>query len=151
MSPGSGHHGGHERPTVEPVQGTRTRPTALRWLWYAYGGGLPRELSPWVLADATRRTWIVRHVARAVAQLLPFVIACLFVPVPFGYRLSAAVGGLFIGLMWNVAFMTEAIEHRVVKAGFEPGLAARLREERSRREQEERRSPYRRDGAGSFD
>jgi hypothetical protein len=133
------------------VQGTHIRPSPPQWLWYAYGGGLPRKLSPWVLADATRRTWIVRHVARALAQLLPFVIACLFVPVPFGYRLSAAVGGLFIGLLWNAAFMTEAIEHRVVKAGYEPGLAARLREERSEREHLERRSPYRRDGSGSFD
>lgn len=133
------------------MRGPRSRPSPLQWLWYAYGGGLPRELSPWVLADATRRTWIVRHVARAVAQLLPLVVACLFVPVPFGYRLSAAVGGLLIGLFWNAAFMTEAIEHRVVKAGYAPGLAADLREERSEREQLERRSPYRRGGAGSFD
>jgi hypothetical protein len=104
-----------------------------------------------VLADATRRTWIVRHVARALVQLLPVVVACLFVPVPFPYRISAAVGGLFIGLMWNAAFMTEAIEHRVAKAGYQPGLAARLREERSERDAQERRAPYRRDGAGSFD
>ena len=123
----------------------------MQWVWYALGGGLPRELSPWVLADATRRTWIVRHVARALVQLLPVVVACLFVPVPFAYRVSAAVGGLFIGLMWNAAFMTESIEHRVVKAGYEPGLAARLREERSEREAAERRSPYRRGGSGSFD
>lgn len=123
----------------------------MQWIWYALGGGLPRELSPWVLADATRRTWIVRHVARALVQLLPVVVACLFVPVPFAYRVSAAVGGLFIGLMWNAAFMTESIEHRVVKAGYESGLAARLREERSEREAAERHSPYRRGGAGSFD
>jgi hypothetical protein len=123
----------------------------VQWVWYALGGGLPRGLSPWVLADATRRTWILRHVARALVQLFPVVVACLFVPVPFPYRLSAAVGGLFIGLMWNVAFMTESIEHRVTKAGYEPGLAARLREERSARDAAERRSPYRRGGAGSFD
>ena len=133
------------------MRGRPSRPSPLQWLWYAYGGGLPRELSPWVLDDATRRTWIVRHVARALAQLLPVVVACLFVPVPFGYRFSAAFGGLVICLLWNLAFMTEAIEHRVVKAGYAPGLAASLREERSEREQLERRSPYRRDGSGSFD
>ena len=144
-------HGEGDRPTVGVVQGHRVRPTPLQWVWYAYGGGLPRDLAPWVLADATRRTWVVRHVARALTQLLPVVVACLFVPVPFPYRLSAAVGGLVIGLMWNLAFMTEAIEHRVGKAGFEPGLAARRREERQEREERERRSPYRHDGAGSFD
>ena len=67
------------------------------------------------------------------------------------YRLSAAVGGLLIGLLFSMAFMTETTEHRVVKAGFPPGTAARLREERAERERVERRARYRRDGAGSFD
>ena len=71
------------------------RPNPLQWVWYALGGGLPRELSPWVLADTTGRTWIVRHLVRAVVQLLPVMALCLFVvPVPLAYRLSAAVGGL---------------------------------------------------------
>jgi hypothetical protein len=119
------------------------------------GGGLPRDLSPWVLADTTGRTWIWRHLARAVVQLAPVLLICLIaVPVPFAYRLSAAVGGLMIGLLFSIAFMTETIEHRVAKAGYPPGTAARLRAERTERAEEEdleRRSPYRRDGAGSFD
>src|SRR3712207_7583666 len=47
-----------ERPTVVGVQ-TRTetrRPTPLQWVRYALGGRLPRELSPWVLADTTERS-----------------------------------------------------------------------------------------------
>jgi len=134
-------------------QGVRDqRPNPLQWLWYALGGGLPRRLSPWVLADTTRRTWIVRHVARAVVQMLPLVVLCLVaVPVPFAYRASAAFGGLLIGLTFSIAFMTETIEHRTVKAGYPPGTAARLREERAERERVERLSPYRRDGSGSFD
>ena len=128
------------------------RPNPLQWVWYALGGGLPRELSPWVLADTTGRTWIVRHLLRAVVQMLPVVALCLFVvPVPLAYRLSAAVGGLFLGLMFSIAFMTETIEHRVAKAGYPPGTAARLRAERAERERVERHSPYRRGGAGSFD
>ncbi len=116
------------------------------------GGGLPRDLSPWVLADTTRRTWIWRHLTRAVVQMLPVVALCLFaVPVPFAYRVSAAVGGLLIGLMFSIAFMTETIEHRAAKAGYPPGTAARLRAERAERDRLERRSAYRRDGAGSFD
>ena len=104
-----------------------------------------------MLADTTGPTWIVRHVARAVVQMLPVVVLCLFVPVPLSYRLSAAVGGLLLGLLFSVAFMTETIEHRVTKAGYPPGTAARLRAERVERARVERHSPYRKDGAGSFD
>ena len=128
------------------------RPNPLQWVWYAFGGGLPRHLSPWVLADTTRRTWIWRHVARAGVQMLPLVALCLLaVPVPLAYRASAAVGGLLLGLMFSMAFMTETIEHRAVKAGYPPGTAARLRAERQERERVERQSPYRKGGAGSFD
>ena len=129
----------------------RSRPNPLQWVWYAYGGGLPRSLAPWVLADITRRTWIWRHVSRAVVQMLPVVVACLLVPVPLSYRLSAALGGLLIGGVFSMAFMTETIEHRAMKAGYPAGTAARLREERQERERAERQSPYRRDGSGSFD
>jgi hypothetical protein len=128
------------------------RPNPLQWVWYALGGGLPRELAPWVLADTTRRTWIWRHLARALVQLAPVMAVCvLAVPVPLAYRLSAAFGGLFLGLMFSMAFMTETIEHRVAKAGYPAGTAARVREERQERERLERLSRYRRDGAGSFD
>jgi hypothetical protein len=105
-----------------------------------------------VLADTTRRTWILRHFTRSVVQMLPLVAICLFaVPVPLGYRVSAAVGGLLIGLTFSMAFMTETIEHRAAKAGYPPGTAARVRAERAERERLERLSPYRKDGAGTFD
>jgi Family of unknown function (DUF5313) len=127
------------------------RPNPLQWVWYALGGGLPRELSPWVLEDTTGRTWILRHFVRAVVQMLPVVALCLLVPVPLAYRLSAAGGGLLLGLLFSMAFMTETIEHRARKAGFPPGMAARVRAERAERDRVERHSPYRRGGAGSFD
>ena len=149
--------------TPVPLQGNGTRrsayrsgvparrPNPIQWIWYALGGGLPRELSPWVLADTTCRTWIVRHLTRAVVQMLPVVVLCLVVPVPLAYRLSAAFGGMLIGLLFSMAFMTETIEHRVAKAGYPAGTAAQLRAERQERERVERRSPYRRGGSGSFD
>ncbi len=129
----------------------KRRPNPLQWVWYALGGGLPRELSPWVLADTTGRTWILRHLARAVVQMLPVVVLCLLVPVPLVYRLSAAACGLLLGLLFSMAFMTETIEHRVSKAGYPPGTAGRIRAERAEHDRVERRSPYRRGGAGSFD
>ena len=138
------------RPTVDVVR--EQRPNPWQWLRYAYGGGLPRELAPWVLADTTGRTWILRHLVRALVQLLPIAVLCLLVPpVPLAYRVSAAVGGILLGLIFSVAFMTETIEHRARKAGYPPGTAARLRAERAERERVERASPYRRNGAGSFD
>jgi hypothetical protein len=128
------------------------RPNPVQWLWYALGGRLPRHLSPWVLADTTGRTWIVRHLVRAVVQVLPVMALCLLVPpVPLAYRLSAALGGLLLALMFSIAFMTETVEHRATKAGYPPGMAARVRAERAERERLERLSPYRRNGAGSFD
>jgi uncharacterized oligopeptide transporter (OPT) family protein len=105
-----------------------------------------------VLADTTGRTWIWRHLARAVVQLLPVLALCLLaVPVPLSYRVSAAAGGLLLGLLFSIAFMTETIEHRTRKAGYPPGTAARMRAERAERERVERRAVYRKDGAGSFD
>ncbi len=128
------------------------RPNPAQWLWYALGGGLPRRLSPWVLADTTGRTWVWRHLARALVQMTPLVVLCLLVPpVALSYRLSAAVGGLLIGLLFSMAFMTETNEHRVVKAGYPPGTSGRVREERAERDRLERKARYRRDGAGSFD
>jgi hypothetical protein len=134
------------------VRGGRERPTVLQWLRYAYGGRLPRDLSGWVLRDTTARTWIWRHLARAAVQLLPVVVLCIaVVPAPLGYRISAAVGGSVLALVFSMAYVVETTEHRVVKAGFASGTAAQLREERAERARVERRSPYRRDGAGSFD
>jgi uncharacterized protein DUF5313 len=131
---------------------TVQRPNPVQWLWYALGGGLPRHLSPWVLADTTGRTWIVRHLLRAVVQVLPIMVLCLVVPpVSLAYRLSAAFGGLFLALIFSIAFMTETIEHRATKAGYPPGTAARVRAERAERDRVERRSPYREGGSGSFD
>ena len=130
----------------------RSRPTPLQWVWYALGGGLPRELSPWVLADTTRSTWVWRHLSRALVQLSPLLVVCVFlVPVPLAYRLSAAVGGVILGMLFSLAYMTETTEHRVTKAGYPSGTAGRVRAERVERERLERRSPYRRGGAGSFD
>jgi hypothetical protein len=131
---------------------TAQRPNPLQWVWYALGGGLPRHLSPWVLTDTTGRTWIGRHLLRAVVQVVPLMTLCLLVPpVPLGYRLSAAFGGLLIALIFSIAFMTETIEHRATKAGYPPGTAARHRAGRAERERVERRSPYRQGGSGSFD
>ncbi|WP_222262559.1 DUF5313 family protein [Modestobacter marinus] len=128
------------------------RPNPVQWVWYAFGGGLPRSLSDWVLEDTTRRTWVWRHLARALVQMAPVVALCLLVPpLDLAVRLAAAGGGMLIGLLFSVAYMTETTEHRAVKAGWPPGTTAEVRAERAERERAERRSRYRQGGAGSFD
>ncbi len=67
------------------------------------------------------------------------------------YRLSAAAGGVLLGLLFSLAYMTETTEHRVTKAGYPSGTAGRVRAERVERDRVERRAPYRRNGSGSFD
>src|SRR5919107_2502571 len=97
-----------ERPTVVGVRSrTETRrPTPLQWVRYALGGRLPRELSPWVLADTTEPGWVRRHLTRAVVQLLPVLVLCVaVVPVPLVYRLSAAGGGLLGGVFFPAVFV----------------------------------------------
>jgi hypothetical protein len=128
------------------------RPNPAQWVWYAFGGGLPRSLSDWVLADTTRRTWVWRHLARALVQMAPIVALCLLVPpLDLAVRLAAASGGMLIGLLFSVAYMTETTEHRAVKAGWPPGTTPEVRAERAERDRVERRSRYRLGGAGSFD
>lgn len=128
------------------------RPNPAQWLWYAYGGGLPPSLSDWVLDDTTRRSWVWRHLARALVQLAPVLLLCLLVPpVPFDIRLTATLGGVVIGLLFSVAYMTETTEHRAVKAGWPPGTTAARRAERAERERIERQARYRSGGAGSYD
>ena len=41
------------------------RPDPPHWVWYALGGRLPQRYKGWVLSDATRRHWMLRHEANA--------------------------------------------------------------------------------------
>src|SRR3712207_9467254 len=80
--------------------------------------------------------------ARALVQLSTLLVICvLLVPVPLAYRLSAAAGGVVLGLLFSVAYMVETTEHRVTKAGYPSGTAERVRSERAERERVERRAP----------
>ena len=108
---------------------TIVRPNPLRWLWYALGGGLPEAHRGWVLHDTTTRTWGLRHVARALVQLaVPIALVLLLVPGPFWIRAMAALGGLIMGLIFSIAYMTETTENRVKKAGYPPGTAQAVRD-----------------------
>jgi hypothetical protein len=115
-------------PTTGP-DGELHRPGVLRWLWYAMGGGLPQRHSAWVLHDTTTGSWGVRHVLRAVVQMsVPIALVLLLVPGPFWIRGMAALGGLLLGLIFSIAYMTETTENRVKKAGYRTGTAQVVRD-----------------------
>jgi hypothetical protein len=105
------------------------RPGPVRWLGYALGRSLPPRHRAWVLHDTTTDTWILRHLARALVQLaVPVVLVLTVVPGPFWIRGMAALGGVVMGLIFSFAYITETTEHRLVKAGYPAGTAARTRQ-----------------------
>lgn len=119
------------------------RPNPIRWLWYSFGGRLPRRLSPWVLHDTTCRTWVLRHVLRIVVQIAPFVAAIVvFVPGPLWLRATSALGGAIMGMIFAMAYVHETAEHRLVKAGYPAGTGVATRAERTREVDEARRARY---------
>ena len=143
------HHGGvdlvdQERALEvdpEPVR----RPAPHRWVWYALGGRLPARNRSWVLHDTTTGTWWLRHVARSLVQMaIPIALVMTLLPAPWGLRAAAAGGGIFLALMYSLAYMTETTENRVVKAGYPVGTAQAYRDRaalaRDRRESERKRA-----------
>ena len=109
-------------------EGKPVRPGPLRWLAYVYGAGLPPEHRTWVLHDVTTRTWILRHVLRAVIQFLPFAIVIyLVLPVDKTITLTGIVMGLVIGVIFSTAWVEGNAEHRAIKAGYPEGYAMEVR------------------------
>jgi Family of unknown function (DUF5313) len=115
-------------PPAEPV----VRPAPHRWLWYAFGGRLPERNRGWVLHDTTTGTWWLRHVARMLVQMsIPIALIVIFLPAPLGLRAAVAGGGIFLGLIYSLAYMPETTENRVVRAGYPAGTANAARERAS--------------------
>ena len=126
--------------TPPPVDEPVVRPPLHRWLWYALGGGLPPRHRGWVLVDTTTGTWWARHVLRSLVQMaLPIAVVMLALPAGWGLRVAVAGGGVALGLVYSLAYMVEATENRVVKAGYPVGTAGAIREARwEEREQADR-------------
>ena len=126
---------------VEPI----VRPAPHRWLWYALGGGLPARHRGWVLHDTTTGSWWARHIARVLVQMsIPIVLIMVLLPASWGLRAAVAGGGIFLALIYSLAYMPETTENRVVKAGYPAGTATAHREhaahQRDLRDSERRRA-----------
>jgi Family of unknown function (DUF5313) len=108
------------------------RPGPLRWLRYAFGAGLPERFDEWVYHDITSRTWVLRHLVRAIVQLSPALLAvAIFLPGPGWIRIVAIGAATPMALVFCLAYMTETTDHRLTKAGYPSGTAEAVRRERS--------------------
>ena len=114
------------------------RPGVLRWLFYAYGGGLPARCAPWVLRDLTGRWWLVRHVLRTLVQCLP-AFALLFFPASASTLFLMMFIVLFGAMFMSLSYAEESRKHRLYKHGYLPELV--LRPHSSREDSDEPRDP----------
>jgi hypothetical protein len=107
----------------------RLRPTPWQWLRYAFGGGLPVELRPWVLQDLTGDRWVQRHVARTLTQWAPTLLL-IALPGPLLLRASlpflVLVGCLYV----SVSYLEETRAHRLLKHGIPAEVGTRADAER---------------------
>jgi hypothetical protein len=117
---------------MKPDRVKRSRPGPLRWLWYAFGGGLPERYQDWVLHDTTSATWIVRHIVRSLLLLvIPVVAVLLFLPAATGLRVFTAFVAGGCGMLFMLVHIIETTERRLIRAGFAPGTAEATRHQRS--------------------
>jgi hypothetical protein len=107
----------------------RVRPNPVRCLWYAVGGKLPEQHQAWVLNDVTGRTWFWRHVARSSVMLAPLILVWLLLPGPLLLRVALCVMAALVGYFYSLVYAEESGNSRLVKNGFPPGTAQRVRAE----------------------
>lgn len=106
------------------------RPTVPQWIWYAYSGRLPERLREWVLRDATVRTWVLRHLARTLAQWVPSLLL-LLLPGPWALRLSLPLLVLLGAVYVSLSYLEETSEQRLLRHGFPPGTGTAMRRART--------------------
>ena len=114
------------------ADGQRRSPDPLRWIWYAFGGALGPRYREWVLHDLTCRTRWERQFVRAVVQVVPLA-AVVLVALGDNWIAWAGVGcGLVLALIYSIAYFDPAADYRLVKHGYPPGTAERIRSQRER-------------------
>jgi hypothetical protein len=103
------------------------RPNPVLWLRYTYGGRLPDGYREWVLHDNTAPNWMVRYIARIIAQALPvlivaFVLLWLFTPVSVWTIAGVMVVGLLMSLFLTIGTARDLAKVRLAKHGFPPDV-----------------------------
>jgi hypothetical protein len=109
-----------------------SRPDPMRWLWYAFGGGLGPRYRGWVLHDVTSPTHWVRQVGRTMVQTATAGTLVILV-LGFGWiTWVSLIGGFLLALTYHVAFFGAFAEHRLFQHGYPWGTARLIANERDR-------------------
>jgi hypothetical protein len=122
-----------------------TRPNALQWLWYTFGGRLGPRYSGWVLHDNTCRTRWLRQSVRAVVQIAPPAVLVSVVLSGIGMGIVVLGGvacGAILGLWYSLAYIDQTGDRRLVKHGYEPGTLKEVLRERYHREHADQIARY---------
>lgn len=102
-----------------------------RWLWYALTGRLVPPHHAWAFHDLTCRTWPLRHLARLLVPAIPVAaLLVLILPGSMPVRVTAAVTGMVIGLLYSFVFLHESTDRRAVKLGYPSGAVEAARQSR---------------------
>jgi len=104
------------------------RPPFGRFLWYCYGGSLPKENHSWVLHDVTCRTWVLRHFGRWTMVIAPvFIIYLIVVPASIGVRLLTGVTFALGIYVMSLVFILIDTDSRAVRAGYDHSTPSAIR------------------------
>jgi Family of unknown function (DUF5313) len=98
----------------------RTRPGALLWLRYAFGGRLPAHLHEWVRHDLTDPDWRLREVLRVLVQCTIPTVIILLLPAALEIRLLMVLLVLFGALFTAAAYGDELRDRRLRQHGLLP-------------------------------
>jgi hypothetical protein len=122
------------------------RPNPAQWIRYAFGGRLPQRYREWVLHDVTCSTWWLRHVIRAVVQVLPVLLGLLvvffFLQGPLWVIFLATALGLIVSVYYSLSYMVESGDARLQKYGYPPQHGSRVRQEAGAEHRQEMQERY---------
>jgi CHASE2 domain-containing sensor protein len=105
-----------------------------------------------VLHDVTTRTWLWRHMARAIvltltAVVVVFVPLILLVHVVFWLAIAAVVLGVLVSVYYSMSYAWESGDVRLTKYGYPDGYGSqerqRIADERDRETQERYNATWR--------
>lgn len=129
---------------VRPREAAPVRPGIGRWIWYAFGGGLPERYALWVLHDTTASTWVLRHIVRTLVVLVvPTAALLLFLPASFGTRVLTVGTVSACALLLTAILSNDVTERRLHRTGLPWGAAEQARNRRAVQSQRETAQRYR--------
>ncbi|RKT51675.1 DUF5313 family protein [Saccharothrix australiensis] len=125
-----------------------TRPPVFLRGWYLVGGRLPMRYREWVFHQATKPTWLVWFVVRALLQVLPLTVVIALALVwglgsPWPLAVACGSLGLVVGVYFAVSYAIESTDHRMTKYGYPAGAASAYRREHASESDRERERRYR--------